>query len=399
VIKEDQMRFKDVLIVPFALSCAIAFAGQDSASHSRTAEEIRLDDLGKILQQDVDTNHRDGVVGVVAQVNDDKRIVRARAGESRLDSGKPVEFNTKFRIGSNTKTFVAVVVLQLVAEGKVRLEDTVERWLPGVVSGNGNDGSKITIRQLLQHTSGLHNYTADLFTDFSAEDYYRTRFDHHTPADLLAIALKSARNFEPGTSWGYSNTNYIVASMIIQKVTGRDWVTEVRARIIEPLGLGETTEPGDSPGLPLPHSQGYNLFPEGGPLVDVTQYNHTWGGPAGSLISTTSDLTRFWRALLSGQLLAPAQMEEMQKTVPATGLDEVLPGARYGLGIMTVPTNCGGIYWAHFGDTYGFSTRNAVSADGKRVVVVSNNTTFDTGPALQVIADDLKLLDDVMCAP
>jgi D-alanyl-D-alanine carboxypeptidase len=356
-------------------------------------------ELAATLQENVDEHQRHGVVGSVAQINVDDEVVRARAGESSLGSGTPVEFDTHFRMASNTKTFVAVAVLQLAGEGKLSLDDTVEQWLPGVVSGNGNDGSKVTIRQLLQHTSGLHNYTEDLFTGFTADDFNRVRYDSFSPEDLLAIAFGHPPDFEPGAGWNYSNTNYILAGWIIEKVTGRDWASEVQAKIIAPLGLTGTFEPGEAPDLPGPHSQGYHLFVENEPLVDVTSYNPSWGGAAGSLVSTLDDLTRFWRALQSGELLALAQLEEMQTTVAATGLEEVIPGIRYGLGVMQVPTSCGGAYWAHFGDAMGFTTRSAVNLEGTRSVVLSNNTSFDVGPVLQVISDDLKLLDDAMCAP
>ncbi len=352
-----------------------------------------------MLQANVDLHHQHGVIGVVAQISDGEDTFRARAGESTLDGGAPPEFDTHFRMGSNTKTFVAVVVLQLTEEGVLSLDDSVEKWLPGVVAGNGNDGSQITIRQLLQHTSGLHNYTADLFTTFGAEDYERARLEEVLAEDLVALALATPPDFEPGSDWNYSNTNYLLAGMIVEEATGRDWSREVRARILEPLELTETFDPDADPDLPEPHARGYHLFAEGEPLVDVTSFNHTWADAAGSLVSTLGDLTRFWRALQNGELLAPAQLAEMQTTVPATVLDEVIPGARYGLGVMSIPTSCGGAYWSHFGDTLGFSTRNAVNMEGTRSVVLSNNTSFDVEPVLQVIRDDLKLLDDAMCAP
>lgn len=393
------MKLTKIFTLQLATSILAGCSGDDPAADSSADYPLQQRELAGTLQADVDEHQRHGVVGIVAQVHVGDEVVRARAGESSVGSGTPVEFDTRFRMGSNTKTFVAVVVLQLAEEGTLSLDDTVEKWLPGVVTGNGNDGSKVTIRQLLQHTSGIHNYTADLFTGFTADDFNRVRYESVTADDLVAIALAHPPDFEPGTSWNYSNTNYILSGMIIEEATGRDWASEVQARIITPLDLTNTFEPGEDPDLPSPHAQGYHLFTEGEPLVDVTSYNHTWGGAAGSLITTLDDLTRFWRALQSGELVAPAQLAEMQTTVAAVGLDEVIPGIQYGLGVMTVPTSCGGVYWAHFGDTSGFTTRNAVNVEGTRAVVLSNHTSFDVGPVLQVISDDLKLLDDVMCAP
>jgi D-alanyl-D-alanine carboxypeptidase len=367
-----------------------------------TARGTTADALRAALQRNLDLLHADGVVGATGQVSDGLDRIAARSGTARQDGAAPIPLDSEFRMGSDTKTFVAVVMLQLVDEGKVRLDDTVERWLPGVVSGNGNDGTKITIHNLLQHTSGLFNYTADLFAVFSIDDYYATRFRHLEPEQLVALAVSHEPNFAPGTSWSYSNTNYILAGMIIQRVTGHAWSAEVRTRILVPLGLVHTFDPGDQPGLPPPHADGYSTIAWGEPLVDVTLYNHTWGGAAGSLVSTTGDLTRFWRALQAGKLLSPARMAEMHDTVPAAELATVIPGIRDGLGIFWTPTHCGG-YWNHLGDTFGFSTRDGVNDDGTRAVVAFRNTTIDSdaaeaqAPALRLITEDLQLVEDVMC--
>jgi D-alanyl-D-alanine carboxypeptidase len=403
------MNLGKFFVFAFALAGCTADAALDDTNRSTSEETAAAasratpaggGQLRAALQGGLDQLHADGVIGSVARVFDGRDRIEARNGVARIGGTAPVSFDTQFRMGSNTKTFVAVVMLQLVDEGKLRLDDTVERWLPGVVSGSGNDGTRITIRNLLQHTSGLHNYTADLFSDYTVEDYYATRFHHLEPGELVAIAMAHAPNFAPGTSWSYSNTNYILAGMIIEKVTGRDWPTEVRARIIAPLQLRHTLEPGDWPGLPAPHAEGYSVLAVGEPLVDVTLYNHTWGGAAGSLITTTDDLARFWRALQRGQLLSPASMAAMHETVEATEIQVAIPGARYGLGIFWTPTPCGG-YWGHGGDTFGFATRNGVDDDGTRAVVMSRNTTVDAADeatALKWIGDDQALIASVMCA-
>ncbi|WXA83847.1 beta-lactamase family protein [Pendulispora rubella] len=323
-------------------------------------------------------------------------MIDARSGSARRNSTEPVAFESQFRMGSNTKTFVAVVMLQLVDEEKIRLDDTVDRWLPGRVSGHGNDGKTMTMRHLLQHTSGLYDYAKDLLGDFTEKDYYAKRFQHFDSEALVATAIAHEPKFASGTSWSYSNTNYTLAAMIIEKATGHDWRTEIRTRILEPLHMWHTFEPEDWADLPAPHAQGYNSFSAGQPPIDVTLFNMSWGGAAGSLITTTEDLTRFWRALQGGVLLSPARMAEMHDTVPATELQAVFPGLRDGLGIFWSPTRCGG-FWHHPGDAPGFSTRNAVNEGGTRSVVLSENTTGDV-PVASRANDELQLLEDVMCA-
>ena len=375
-------------------------AAGDAPSEERELDRARIDPLREPLQRGLDTLLGHGMVGSVAEISDGSRRLQARSGVARLDHQDPIAFDSRFRMGSNTKTFVAVVMLQLVEEGKVGLDDTVDHWLPGLVSGNGNDGTRITIRNLLQHTSGLVDYLDAVITPtFNVADYRRIRFQHRAAEQLVGLAMARPPNFAPGTQWSYSNTNYVLAGLIIKTVTGHDWSFEVRARILAPLGLSQTFDPGDWPGLPEPHAEGYQTFTSDGPLVDVTLLNHTVADAAGALVTTTRDLTRFWRALQGGELLGPAAMAKLHDTVEATELQVVFPGIRYGLGIMWSPKSCGGGYWWHGGDTFGFTTRNAVSDDATRAVVISENTTVRSASAqLQFIADEHQMVDDVMCA-
>lgn len=378
------------------LASVLAFASgcESDPSDEGAAPQDRMTEM---LQAGLDGLHERGVSGVLAEVNDGGRRALARSGVARLDDDQPVAFDSYFRMGSNTKTFVAVVALQLVGEGALSLEDTVDRWLPGVVSGNGNDGKLITVRQLLQHTSGLYNFTGDVPALFSADAYLEHRFESAEPEDLVAIALKHPPAFAPGARWAYSNTNYALAGMIIKRVTGNDWQSEVRSRIVEPLGLGATFDPGDEPGLPSPHARAYEQFASGQPLVDVTDMNYTWADAAGSLVTTTADLTKFWGALQRGALLGPAQMAELHATVPAPDLEVLTPGIGYGLGIMRIPTTCGGAYWSHSGDTLGYATRNAVSEDGSRALVISLSTQR-ADAVLPTLQQTFQLIDQIMCA-
>jgi len=200
-----------------------------------------------------------------------------------------------------------------------------------VVHGNGNDGGKITVRELLQHTSGLHDYTDDLQAQItSPEAYRRLEFRQFSRSDLLDIALAHRPDSAPGAAWNYSNTNYILLGMVIEKVTHDSWENQVTRRIIIPLGLRHTYAPGTSTRLPAPHATGYLIFDKN-TRIDTTAENMSWADSAGALISTAADLTRFWSAIGRGALLGPAQTREMRQTVPATGGDSAsVPGSGTG---------------------------------------------------------------------
>ena len=350
--------------------------------------------LQQDLQRDLDAITATGVPGVLAEVRTGDRQLRGTSGVANLDSREPVNAGGFFRIGSNTKTFVSVVVLQLVAEHRLSLDDTVGHWLPGVVHGNGNDGNKITVRELLQHTSGLHNYTDDLQTQITSPEAYRKlEFHQFSRQDLLDIALAHRPDFAPGAAWNYSNTNYILLGMIIEKVAHDSWEDQVTRRIIVPLGLHHTYAPGTRTRLPQPHATGYLIFDKN-TRVDTTAENMSWADSAGALISTASDLSRFWSAIGNGTLLSPAQIREMRQTVPAAAGDvATVPGSRYGLGIFSTPLTCGGVYWSHEGDVPGYNTVGAVSSDGRTTVVESVNSNVDD----PVLAAEYGLVDHVMC--
>ncbi|MFJ9778573.1 serine hydrolase domain-containing protein [Amycolatopsis sp. NPDC101161] len=298
---------------------------------------------------------QDGVPGAEAVIQDGHRTRVVRSGTGDVKTGKPFPRNGSFRAGSVTKSFVATVVLQLVGEGRVKLDAPVSRYLPGLLPDR-----RITVRQLLQHTSGLYNYTDDL--DLSDPEALRHRGAE--PAELVAMALKHPALFPPGTSWSYSNTNYIVAGMLAEKVTGRALGDLIAQRITRPLGLRDTYLPrrGDER-LPDPHAVGYT--PD---LVDFSDFDATIAGAAGGLVSTPADLDRFYGALLGGRLLRPAELAEMRRTVPA---QLGVPGARYGLGLGSIPLSCGD-FWGHEGGIIGFTNLAGVGPDGRRVTVVLN---------------------------
>ncbi|MFF2352329.1 serine hydrolase domain-containing protein [Kitasatospora sp. NPDC058115] len=355
---------------------------------------------GPLLQRDADAITALGVTGAQARrTTADGRSLVATSGVAEVTTGRAVSPDGHFRVASVTKTFVATVVLQLVGEGRVSLDDPVERWLPGVVSGNGNDGRAITVRQLLQHTGGLH----DDYPDYtSAEDFQQHRYDSYTPEQTVARAMAHRPDFRPGERWQYGNTGYVLLGMIVERVTGRPWHTEVGERITGPLGLSHTFRPGASPALPQPHARSYQRFGPGEPLVDVTeQVGQGTNGEAG-LVSTTADLNRFFSALLGGELLKPAQLREMKRTVKVGNeFGQLMPRARDGLGLFSRPLSCGGRYWGHEGGDAGWVTAAAVTADGRRGVTVSlSGVVADSdSDVLRVEQAIGKLVDDALCRP
>ncbi|WP_442818562.1 serine hydrolase domain-containing protein [Streptomyces sp. NBC_01320] len=313
--------------------------------------------------------HTDGLPAALASVKDREGRTRTyTAGVGDLATGAKVPKDGQVRIGSTTKTFTAVVVLQLVGEGKIGLDDTVDTYLPGLVRGEEIDGRHITVRQLLQHTSGLPDYESLIDDDILQHRY----FDPH---DLLDIAFQHKADFAPGTNWGYSNTNYVVAGLIIQKVTGRPLAEEVDQRVVKRIGLRHTyfPAPGDMT-IRETHPKGYHRDSAGAPLRDVTEMDPSAGWAAGQMISTDSDLNRFFTALLAGRLLPAAQLAQMRTTVPIADT-----GAGYGLGLMSRPLSCGGVYWGHGGDILGYETRGGVTDDGRAANVAV--TSIPTGGA------------------
>ncbi|MFH8367240.1 serine hydrolase domain-containing protein [Streptomyces sp. NPDC018031] len=345
-----------------ATAAAPVAAGARPSPHSATQEAL-------------DAITRQGTPGVLARVDRGGKSWHGTSGVADLRTGRPLLPEDRFRAGSLIKPFIATVLLQLAAEPERRLsiDDTVDRWLPGLVRGNGNDGRHITLRQLLQHTSGLYDYLDDpgFRAKYTGTAFFDHRFDGATPEELVRTGLAHEPRFAPGAGWDYSNTNYILAGMVIEKVTGNTYAEEVERRIIRPLGLDGTTLPGTAPSIPGPHGRHYSTLYVSDPdpqVHDVTELDPSVSGASGELISTARDLNVFFRALLRGELLPPAQQRDMFTTRDLGG------GRSYGLGIRSQTlTTCGVRVWGHSGEITGSLTRTVATADGKHVITINRN--------------------------
>ncbi|WFB11287.1 beta-lactamase family protein [Streptomyces sp. LX-29] len=336
-------------------------------------------DTGHAATQDaMDKAVAAGVPGIVAETRDAHGVWKGTAGVADLTTQQPRGNGDRFRAGSTTKSLVSTVMLQLQAEGRVDLDATVDSYLPGVVRGNGHDGTKITVRQLMNHTSGIFNFTDDAAFRKAVMgiDFLQNRYDDWTPQQVIALALKNPPQFEPGTSWKYSNTNYLLVGLIIEKVTGNSYVEEIERRITRPLKMRATYFPGTDSEIPGP-TRHYSTFEEEpGKTYDVTELNPSWAWAAGEMVTNSSDLNRFYTALFRGKLLRPAQLKQMMTPVETQGN---LPRQRYGLGLIEYETSCGTKVWGHSGGIHGSSTQAFGTKDGKHMIALNFNGDFVGG--------------------
>ncbi|MER5786874.1 serine hydrolase domain-containing protein [Streptomyces sp. NPDC001980] len=370
------MSVRTTLVAATALALSAALAGPALAAPAGPAPTAAAAGH-QATRKAIEAAVRDGVPGATATARDGHGTWSATAGVGDIRTGAPRSPSDHYRVGSITKTFVATVLLQLEAEGRLSLDDTVDKWLPGVVSGHGNDGRRITVRQLLNHTSGIFNYTADDDfgrTYFLKDGFFKHRYDTLTPAGLVAIATQHEPAFAPGTSWAYSNTNYVLAGMVIKAVTGRSYAQEITDRVIKPLHLTGTSLPGTRTTVPRLSSRAYSKLAETttGPTYDVTALNPSMASSAGEMISTSADLTRFYEALLRGRLLPAHQLKEMKTTTPVPGD----PNSAYGLGLIEVTLPCGVRVWGHDGGIHGSSSTAATTPDGRHALALNFNADW-----------------------
>ncbi|MBW5484828.1 serine hydrolase domain-containing protein [Streptomyces bambusae] len=364
---------------------ALALATAATVSAAVPATAAGPDAVQRALDATV---HPDRVPGASATVKAPGEKPRTyTAGVAERVTGAKMPRDGQVRIGSTTKTFTAVVALQLVGEGKINLDDPVEKHLPNLVRGKGIDGHGITVRQLLQHTSGLPDYEDDVTDDIVERRYL-------SPRDALDIALRHEAVFAPGekdkwgkAKWGYSNTNYLVTGLIVEKVTGRPFPEEVDKRVIRKIGLRHTyfPDPGETT-IRERHPQGYRQDRADAPLRDVTQVDPSASWSAGAMVSTDSDLTRFFSELMKeGHLLDKPQLDQMRATV-----ETPKPGVEYGLGIMRTRLSCGRVVWGHNGAIPGYGTWAGATRKGDRaasVTMTAEPKSYEAAEAMEGVLD------------
>jgi D-alanyl-D-alanine carboxypeptidase len=364
--------------VTFALTIALCCGALVENSFARS-ERSRL-------QRELDHLVSAGTPGAILLTRSRDRELRLASGYGDVARRTPMQPDDRFRIASLTKSYVATILLELVGEHRLALDDSVARRLPGVVP----NGAHITIRELLNHTSGLFDYENDprvLAPYFSGDFGYRW-----APRRLVDIAVGHRALFSPGRRYSYSNTNYMIIGLIIEKVTGRSLGAELTRRIFRPLGLSATSFPATA-SITGPHAHGYYVLGQP-PAADVTGLTpFPWA--AGAIVSTVRDVAAFYRALLSGRLLGPRLLREMETTIPE-GRQVDIPGQRAGLGLQRFPTDCGAA-WGHNGTFPGYVVYAFSSQNGHRQAVLMLNEDASSLPK-RVAPLLFRLLTRAYCA-
>ena len=326
----------------------------------------------------LDTALGQGAPGAMAQIDDNGTIDSIAVGLADRKDERGLGNDDRFRIGSITKTFSAVVLMQLADEKKLDLDSSVDRYLPGLLPDRD-----ITVRQVLGHRSGLYDYTDEMFAK-TVPGFEAVRSKVFTYRQLVDRALRHKRTGAPGAAYAYSNTNFVVAGMLIERLTGHSVRTEYENRIFKPLKLRDTFYLHPDSTIPGRHAKGY-LTPDqpGAELVDATDQTVSWAQSAGAIISSTQDLNTFLSALLGGRLMSAAQLAQMVRMLPVNSTQA------YGLGLRRRDLSCGISVYGHTGAVQGYYSYAFATKDGRRSLAALANTS-NNGAVLNTMLGTLE---------
>jgi len=331
------------------------------------------------LKLAMETVHRAGMPGVFGEVRDGEEVWRGAAGVADIRTGDPVTPDMRHRVGSINKTFTAAAVLQQVEGGAIGLDTPIYHYLPRLMPEER--GNTITVRMLINHTSGLVDYLPHAYPSLAAfpslkdttpQSLDDNRFTRFQRADLIELGVRAPAVSKPGSTPGiYSNTNYLILCQLIELVTGITAEQYITQHVIERAGLHDTELP-SGPQIDGPHSLMYeSWFGMIDPPRDYSVFDMSWVGPAASLISTVADLNRFYSLLLAGEIVNASSLAQMQRTVPVISFDG--KKIEYGLGLHRMEIPGHGIFWGHDGTVWGAGALTMTRADGKRQISVAVN--------------------------
>lgn len=336
-----------------------------------------LDSAG--LNAALENVHRAGMPGLFAEVRAGDHVWRGAAGVADVATGRPVTAGLRHRVGSITKTFTAAAVLRQVEHGGIGLDTPIGHYLPWLVPGARGDA--ITVRMLLDHTSGLAEYLPYAYPSLRAfpdlaktgpESLDEHRFTRFEPAELIGMGVGAPAVGTPGGAPGvYSNTNYLLLGALLEHVTGTAAEKHITQDVIERAGLRDTGFP-EGVHVDGPHSRLYEAwFGMIDPPRDYSVFDMSWVGPSASLVSTVADLNRFFRLLLAGEIVSPSSLAQMRRTVPVISQEGKL--IDYGLGLHPLEAPGQATFWGHGGTVWGGGALAVIRADGERQLSVAMN--------------------------
>ncbi|MFD3328243.1 serine hydrolase domain-containing protein [Streptomyces sp. NPDC058701] len=366
------LSFDRHLAVGAALLAVVAGVVPATAAHAAQARPAGTAQAGPpapdlaALERALRNTTAAGAPGAMARFSGPGGARTRAVGVRDRATGAAMDPAARFRIGSVSKTFTSVVLLQLVAEKKVALDASAGRYLPGLLPDD-----RITVRHLLTHRSGLADYTDAMFAR-TVPGFEAVRNKVFGYGDLVRLSLDEPRTNPPGAAYAYSNTNFVVLGMLIEKVTGTGIAKEYGRRIIKPLRLRNTSYVHPGTAIRGLHARGY-LHPDeaGAPLVDSTEQTVSWAQSAGAVISDAADLNTFTSALLGGKLLSEPMLDAMTTATPT----DTARTRFYGLGLRRYDLSCGTSVYGHTGTVQGFYTYAFTTRDGRRSLAAMANTS------------------------
>jgi len=315
------------------------------------------------LQAYIDSVIEQGDPGVVVWVDTPDGVFEGAGGYADRDAGVALQADDAFRVGSVQKMFTSVTILQLMEEGVLNLDDTLAHWLPEVAEIIPNSDI-ITIRQMLNLSSGIHDYTLNFEETWLIDE----EMQQHawTPMEIVNLVAMYEADFSSGEGFAYSNTNFILLGMIIEAATGQSVVENFHTRIIDPLGLTHTFLAGSEPSTDEV-VRGYDSY------IGTSDYDPSITWTAGALVSNAPEMVTFLRAVVSGNLFEDASTLEIMLTPTEASVDAFDSGNDYALGMFNVRSPFGSIY-GHTGDIFGFHATVFYFVDYDAAVVMLTNT-------------------------
>ncbi|MFC8845020.1 serine hydrolase domain-containing protein [Streptomyces griseoincarnatus] len=365
------MRIKDVSLALVGSTLVVTLAASPALADT-TTPSLPAPDVAAVAAV-----HRtalsQGAPGALTRIDEGPRSYHVATGEADTAAHTPMDTGRRFRVGSVSKTFTTVVLLQLAAEGKIDLDAPANRYLPRPLPDE-----RITVRHLLSHRSGLYDYTNDMFHN-TVPGFEAVRNKVFSYQELIDLSTAKPLNNTPGAAYSYSNTNFVALGAIVEHVTGTPVATHYQRRILTPLRLRNTSYVHPRTTISGTYARGYLRQDDTTlPLVDSTEQTVSWAQSAGAVISNARDLNRFFSALLSGKLLPEEQLREMTTMVPVTADGK----QSYGLGLRGRTLSCGTTVYGHTGTVQGYYTYAFTTSDGRRSMAslanTSNNGTVNT---------------------